>query len=399
MIGIARGVPGVRSIAALAGLEACVRGMLISTMPLEVYRALGDASLVSQLYFLVGVVSMVGGLMVPAVGRLVPRRWLYSAGVGFYLTGAALAVAGGPVLVPLALMANALATATVLVTFNAYVLDFVARSELGRGLSTQMFYAASAWTVGPVLGVWLLGVWRPLPFLLAAGFALLLLAVFWRLRLGNGRAIQKARGPAPNPLAYLGRFLAQPRLVAGWLFAVLRASGWWVYVVYLPIFCIQSGLGDTLGGTMLSASNALLFAAPLISRFARRIGLRRVVIGAFGLAGLGYAGAALAAPWPVLAVGLLAAGTVALVVLDVTGGLPFLMAVKPSERSEMAAVYASYRDVSGLMTPGVAWLVLLVAPVAGVFAACGAGLLTAAALATRLHPRLGVARPSRGAAG
>jgi MFS transporter, ACDE family, multidrug resistance protein len=28
------------------------------------------------------------------------------------------------------------------------------------------------------------------------------------------------------------------------------------------------------------------------------------------------------------------------------------MAVKPSERTEMAAVYSSFRDVSGILTPG-----------------------------------------------
>jgi hypothetical protein len=82
--------------------------------------------------------------------------------------------------------------------------------------------------------------------------------------------------------------------------------------------------------------------------------------------------------------------------LDVAGGLPFMMAVKPSERTEMAAVYSSFRDVSGILTPGVAWVVLLVLPVAGVFAVCGAGMLTAAAIAGRLHPRLGAARPSHG---
>ena len=38
-----------RGFAMLAGLDACVRGMLISVMPLVVYRALGDAALVSQL--------------------------------------------------------------------------------------------------------------------------------------------------------------------------------------------------------------------------------------------------------------------------------------------------------------------------------------------------------------
>jgi hypothetical protein len=48
------------------------------------------------------------------------------------------------------------------------------------------------------------------------------------------------------------------------------------------------------------------------------------------------------------------------------------------------------------MTPGVAWLVLLVAPLHGIFAVAGLGLLGAFAVAGRLHPRLGTLRPSRG---
>ncbi len=390
--------PGVRGFAILAGLEACVRGMLISAMPLSIYRALGDAALVSQLYFAVGVVSMIAGFMVPWLTRFVPRRWMYTLGALLYVLGAALAVVGGPLATALALLANAVATATIFVCFNAYVLDYIARTELGRSQSTQMFYAAAAWMTGPVLGVWLLEFWRPLPFLLAGGFALALLATFWRLRLGNGREIQRARGPAPSPLAYLGRFAAQPRLVAGWIFAVIRSCGWWVYVVYVPIFCIESGLGDKTGGALLSASNALLFTAPLLLRFVHRASVRVTVRNAFLVGAAAFLLAAVAAPLPWFAVALMAAGSVTLVLLDVAGGLPFLMAVKPSERTEMAAVYASFRDVSGILTPGVAWLVLLALPVAGVFGACGAAMLAAAGIATRLHPRLGVQRPAPGRA-
>jgi hypothetical protein len=389
-------VPGVRGFALLAGLEAGARGILISTMPLVVYRALGDAALVSSLYFAVGLVSTVAGFMVPWLTRFVPRRWTYTAGVSLYFLGAALAIIGGPVPTALALLCNAFGTATIFVCFNAYLLDYITREELGRSQSTQMVYAAASWSLGPVLGVTLLDLWTPLPFLVSAGFAAALLAAFWRLRLGNGKEIQKARGPAPNPVAYLGRFAAQPRLLAGWLFAVIRSCGWWVYVVYVPIFCIEAGLGDKLGGSMLSGTNALLFTAPLMLRWVRRLGVRRAVWSAFAAGGLLFAFAALVAPLPALAVILLAAGSVTLVMLDVAGGLPFLLAVKPSERTEMAAVYASFRDVSSILTPGAAWLVLLVTPVAGIFAACGAAMLAAAGIATRLHPRLGATRPSRG---
>jgi hypothetical protein len=125
--------------------------------------------------------------------------------------------------------------------------------------------------------------------------------------------------------------------------------------------------------------------------------VRRAVFGGFLFGAVFFAAAGLVSGLPWLTVLLLFAGSVSLVLLDVAGGLPFLMAVKPSERTEMAAVYSSFRDVSGILTPGVAWLVLLKAPVAGVFVAAGVGMAVAAAIAGRLHPRLGADRPSHGA--
>ncbi len=390
--------PKVQHFALLAGLEAAVRGTLISAMPLAVYHALGDAESTSSAYFVAGIVALIWGLMVPWTTSFVPRRWMYSLGCGLYLVGMGLAVWGTSVTVPLSLICNAMATATTFVCFNAYVLDYIKRADLGRVQSTQMVYAATPWAVGPMLGVWLHEFWAPAPFLLAGGFAIVLLTVFWVLRLGNGKQIAKARGPALNPLAYLGRFFAQPRLIAGWLFAVMRSCGWWVYVVYLPIFCIENGLGGKVGGIALSITNALLFTSPLMLRAVRRRSVRVSVRFGFGLCGTLFLASFLSASLPWGTVLLMAAGSVFLVLLDVVGGLPFLMAVKPSERTEMSAVYSSFRDVSGILTPGAAWLVLLVAPLPGVFAAAGFGLISAFAVAGRLHPRLGSLRPSRGGA-
>jgi hypothetical protein len=390
------GTPDVRHFALLAGIEAAIRGTLISAMPLTIYAATGSGVATSRIYFAAGVLGLVWGLCVPGLTRLVPRRWMYSLGCLLYLTGMALAVTGTAFGVSAALLVNACATATTFVCLNAYVLDHVAREDLGRSQSTQMLFAAAPWAIGPVLGVWLRDLWAPAPFLLAGAVALVLLATFWVLRLGNGRQIARARGPAPNPLAYLGRFFAQPRLVAGWLFAVIRSCGWWVYVVYLPIFCVQAGLGDKIGGIANSLANALLFVTPWIAARARRLTVRRTVRWSFGAAAVLFGAAALLAPLPWVAVALLFAASFFLVVLDVVGGLPFLMAVKPSERTEMAAVYSSFRDVSGILTPGVAWVVLLAAPVPAVFAVCAGGLATAGVIAALLHPRLGTDRPSHG---
>jgi hypothetical protein len=389
--------PGIAGFAMLSAWDAAIRGVLISIMPLVVYDALGTAALESRLYFFIGLCSLTTGLMVPWLTRFIPRRWMYTLGSLSYMVGMSLAVHGGTIEIGFALLFNTLGTVTIFVCLNAYVLDYVARSDLGRCNSRQMLFSAAPWSIGPVLGVWLHAWWTPAPFILGFGFACLQLGTFWYLRLGNGKAISRAKGPAPNPLAYLGRFFAQPRLVVGWGFAVIRSCGWWVYVVYLPIFCVLHGLGNSVAGIALSISNGMLFTTPFMLRFVQKASVRVAVTTAFICCGSIFTLATLLSPLPWATFGLMMAGSVFLVLLDVSAGLPFLMAVKPSQRTEMAAVYSSFRDVSGILTPGLAWLVLLVAPVSAVFAASGAALLGAAALAARLHPRLGVARPSHGA--
>ena len=385
--------PSVSSFAFLASLDAGVRGILLSVMPLAIYREVGDAGVVSMIYLLVGVGSLAAGMLVPWGTRFLPRRWMMTFGVSLLMLGGLLGILGGTTGLSAALLAISAGTITVSVCTNAYLLDYFVREQLGRTESMRIFYSATMWCIGPVAGVWLLDIWYPAPFLVSAGFALLMMAVFWRLRLGNGKEIRRARGPAANPLAFLGRFAAQPRLVAGWFMAVVRSCGWWVYVVYVPIFCIENGMGERLGGTLLSVTNAALFLAPAILRLAQRTSVRRAVRFGFGFSAVTFLGAAFV-PMPLVAVCLIFSGSLALILLDVAGSLPFLMAVKPSERTEMAAVFSSYRDVSGFATPAVAWLVLLVAPVAGVFAACGLALGTAWSVAATVHPRLGSAKPA-----
>ena len=65
--------PKVRHFAMLAGIEASVRGTLISAMPLVVYDALGSAEATSSAYFMAGLVALAWGLMVPWATRHLPR--------------------------------------------------------------------------------------------------------------------------------------------------------------------------------------------------------------------------------------------------------------------------------------------------------------------------------------
>ncbi|TNC46010.1 MFS transporter [Rubellimicrobium rubrum] len=195
---------------------------------------------------------------------------------------------------------------------------------------------------------------------------------------------------------FLRRFLGRPRLVAGWRFATIRSSGWWVYIVYLPLFCLQNGLGEKVGGAALSLSNAVLFATPLLLRLMQRMSVRGAVRGAFGYCAACFALAAPLSPWPWATVACLVLASAGLVMLDVCGSLPFLMAVKPSERTEMAAVYSSFRDVSGILSPAAGGAIVVVGPVAAVFAPTGVAMGLAWDIAGSVHPHLG-RRPGQGA--
>jgi len=380
--------PGVSEFALIAGLEAWVRGATLATYPLLMYRAWNDAVVISKLYLMVGVLSLLAALAVPPLARRLQRRGVYACGLGLYVASAALGMLGGK-WVTLALMCNTLAAAVSFVCFNAYVLDHVAKPDFARLESLRMFYGTFGWVAGPFLGVQLLPFWQGAPFLIAGLGAMAILFFLWRIRLGNGRDMVRHHR-ASHPRVYLIRFFRQPRLIAGWLFAVIRSCGWWFYFVYLGIFAVQNGLGEGVGGIATSLANMGLVAAPLLYRWVQRTSLRRALRVGFFCSGVCFilASAFSTLPWATIA--LLVMGSYCLVLLDVCAGLPFLMSVKPSERTEMSAVYSSFRDVSGILSPALAWAVLQYSPVAGVFAAAGTLLVLAWVLSGQLHPQLGV---------
>jgi len=384
--------PSVHGFATLTGVEAIARGSLVSVFPLEMYKVLKDAQAVSEMYFLIGCISLLFGLLVPAVSGKLSRRWTYSLGALMMFFGPGLAASGHPYGVVAGLMLTTFATVTLFVCLNAYVLDYVKRHDFGRCETLRMFYSAIGWTLGPVVGVMLWDWWRPLPFFISMTAAVVLMIIFWVMRLGNGKLIVRVSTPAINPLAYLGRFFRQKRLVAGWIFAVTRSCGWWVYVVYLPIYALENGLGSSLGGLLLSLTNSALFITPLMLYLLRQMGVKSAVRSGFLFAGMLFTLAGFVGDWPLVAICLLFTGSFAMIFLDICGGLPFLMAVKPSDRNEMSAVYSSFRDVSAIVTPGASAVVLLFAPLSTVFAFGGSLLFVSWMIAAKLNPRLGDVR-------
>ena len=376
----------------LAAAESATRGILLSVFPIVIYRNFGDAESVSEVYLVIGIASFILALLSPAISRLIPRRWFYSIGVVGIAGGAMLTGTASGWLVGVGLGVSTLASVITSISFNAYVMDYVERTNLGQFETTRLFYSGTCWAVGPFLGVWLMGQWALAPFVFAAVAGCVQLIVFWVLRLGNGKVITKARRRTANPLAFLPRFFAQPRLIAGWIFAVVRSSAWWVYIIYVPIYVVESGYSEQLGGLTVSIANAFLFITPFMLRWMQARSIRQALLTGFVLSGTFFCLAFLASGVPEITIVALILASLFLVLLDISAGLPFLMAVKPSERTEMSAVYATYRDVSGAIAPGVVRGVLVFAGLPASFAVAGLALIALVPLGLKVNKRLGAKR-------
>lgn len=382
------GAPGATSFALLFTLESLTRAIIASVIPLQVLLLVGSPEGVSLVYFVVSGLGLLLNFSVPLLVRLISRRFTYSLGA-LASTAAALLFAGETLGgSALAMLLRVFGTACFAICLNLYILDYMKGRELNRMEPMRLFFAAAAWTVGPGLGVLLWSrVGHAAPFLVSAGSAAVLLGYFWFLRASDNRAIVRARSPAPNPFRNVRLFFAQPRLRLGWLIAFLRSAWWMMFFIYTPIFAVEAGLGAELGGLMVSAGNGLLFLAPAIGRIVERKGVRWTIVVAFLLGGgMTLAAALMAVIEPALAAVLLVVAAIAAVALDVSGNLPFLRSVRPSQRAGMTTVFVTYRDFSEVAPPGVFGLILTVLPLPFVFVASALSLFAGAWFA-RFVPR------------
>ena len=130
-----------------------------------------------------------------------------------------------------------------------------------RSHSESCAPVAGPWTFGPWSGVYLQQhVSFAAPFAVAAVAAVVLLVLFWWLRLTE--LAPPSRKP-PNPLRYLPRFFAQPRLRLAWGLAGARSAWWSTFYVFTPIFAVTSGLTPEAGGAIASFGTGWIFVVPL----------------------------------------------------------------------------------------------------------------------------------------
>ena len=382
--------PGAEAFATLYAIESMSRAVLSTVIPLEALRLLGDAQGVSMIFFAVSTLSLVASLSVPWLIRRTARRVVYT--VGFLLLAATpvLLGQGTTTWVFAGMIFRALAVVSLTICLSLYIMDFVRRHDFVRSEPMRLFYSAGAWCIGPFLGVYLTEAVDPwAPYVVSMVCALAALGYFWFLRIGDHPAVMPAHSAAPSPLQHVRRYFSQPRLALAWVLSMGLNVWWVIFFIYAPIYAVEAGLGELVGGAIVSVGTGFLFLMPLMGRLVRRVGIRAVYLYAFGLAGLLTLAVPLVQQAPLLGAMLLVSGAFGMTAIDVGGNMLFMFAVKRRERAEMTTVYSTFRDAADIAPPGVFSVLLRFFELSAVFVVAGAGVLCLAALSARIHPRLG----------
>jgi len=381
--------PRAGTFIVLFSIEAWSRTILITLVPLQAHKLLGDALSVSITYFFVSLFGLMSTMVVPVVVHHIRRRWAFTLGIGLMFCALAGYGMADPLIFPIALGCQIVATAFLEIVMNLFVLDHVPRTEISKFEPKRLLSIAAPFTFGPFLGVWLAeSISVQATYIVVGGFVALLLGYFWFLRLTDNPAVTMPLKPPPNPLGYLPRFFAQPRLRLAWVLAIGRSSWWVMFFVYAPIYLISSGYSPETAGLIVSLGSASLFFSAAWGAFGRRFGMRVVLMIGYALAGVVTLAIAVVQDWPLLVVGLIGASAFAAAIVDGAGNIPFLRAVHSYERAEMTSVFVTYRHTAQIVTPGVFSVVLGMFALPAVFVVGGTSMLVMAWLSKYLPKRL-----------
>ncbi|MSP49147.1 MAG: MFS transporter [Alphaproteobacteria bacterium] len=374
--------PGPWTFAGIYTLESAVRALTATMIPLQAYLLLGEPRLVSLIYLAISCASLVGGFVIPIAISRIGRGRVYGLGASL-LVVFPLLLATGTLEGQIAGMAGrALASVCTVITFQLYVMDYIAKRDLVRSEPLRFQMGSLIWAFGPTLGVFLYERFGALEAMaLPSFFGAMVLLNFLRLGL---KERTKAKPPG-NPLANIRRFAEQPRLTLAWTIALARAIWWGMCMVYLPLYLVRAGEPPIAGAIASSLAVGLLFFTPVWGRIAVRFGIRRSVIACFVLLGLSTLAAA-AVENPYLAAALIVLGGLPAGGLDGVGGIPFLRAVHSYERPQMAGIYRTYVEVGDLLSSAVYAVLLSFFDIPAVFVAAALGCFGAAVL-SRYLPR------------
>ena len=227
--------PTAMKFGVLFAIESLARATISGVVSIQAYDLVHSSQKVSEIYTIVGVLTLCATLIIPTLIAWTARRFIYSLGAicsilaaGAFITFTIPGQMGGM------LLRNS-GAACLSITLNLYILDHIPRSTFVRAEPLRLAMSTASWTLGPALGIYLYtryGVWGAARFAAAVALVVLMLFAYLRLTETIGPARLK---PPPNPLAGVSRFIAQPRLRLAWLVAFGRSCFWTTFFTYGPL--------------------------------------------------------------------------------------------------------------------------------------------------------------------
>jgi hypothetical protein len=362
------------------------RAVLLSILPLKALSLLGSAQHVSVLFFVVSVCGIGASLGIYSILRHISLR------TGFLISSLAMVISIALLWTQdlwtfsLGMMFHVFGITSMEVILSLYVMQKIPRSQLSEFEPLRMVSTVMALSIGPWLGVYLQSRYADwLPFMVAAAGVLTTLIYFRWLGLHHVVMKRSSFGTV-NPVRHVRRFFRQPRLRLAWILTLARSSWWVLFIIYTPIYAVHSGLGELMGSAIVSIGSAWTLTVPYWGWIARRYSLRLLMRMGFIVTSLMTLAIFVFAGIPSVAVVLLVFAALGATMLDGSGHVLFLRAVRSRERAEMTGVFQTYRDVANLAVPGIFAILLKVFALPIVYAG-GAGWTIAAAITSRHIPK------------
>ncbi len=370
-------------------VESVARASVATVIPIHAYDLFATKENVSWLYTTVSLAALSLSFAIPFMIRGISRRWSYTVGAISIAACGLLLATDSQIGQGLGMLARTFGAATLNITLNLYIMDYIAKHELVRSEPLRYAVSTLAWIFAPLGGIMLYnayGIWTA-AILPVAGSATLL-ATFWYLRLTEKGPIRPAKSLPPNPFAFIGRFASQPRLRLAWFIAFARSSFWVTFFVYVPILMVEGKVGSLAGGIAIAAGNAMLLNNLLVTGWARKYSLRVMISIAFaGGAVWTFMAGVFGTPQPIVAGAMMVAAAFFISMLDGLGPIPFLRAVHIHERPQMTTVYRTYLDASELLPPFAYVFAFMVFGFSGAFWVLACLLLATAVLVWAYLPK------------
>ena len=374
----------------MAGLEGFARALMVGTIPLVALDALGSKQAVSVVFMIGSGLTVFVTLNIARLERKLPRRWVLTAGVGSLMAASALFAWGPAWAMPIAVGLRSAEASIFSVCLSLYMMDFIGKAELTKAESRRSVWLAATWVSGPLIGTWLWASWwEDAPFVASMVAAAALIVMHWWLRFLQNPVLRGPIEPAPSALRSIPRFFGQQNLRVAYAITCLRSIFWATLFVFGPIYVVEAGLGEWVAGAFLSMAAAVLFIGPLVQRAADRYGVRALVIRAFLVMGASMVALFLIGDAHPVGIVFWMTGAVGGGVIDVLGNIPFMRLVKPRERGAMTAVFSTWREVSFLVSPALAAIVIALAPFHFLYLVLALLMGVGAAVTTLLPHRLG----------